>query len=219
MRLFLIGGLSGLLAAIALGAAGPAAAQTPQQKDWCYAASATDDQTIEGCTALINGGALHGRDLAIVYRDRAFSYFNKAQYDLAVSDNSQAIGLDPGFADAYDDRGNAFVRLGRLDQAIADYSQALKINPSFALAYSNRGYAYYLKSNADQALADLDESVRLAPNVGRAHINRALVYVMKGDCAHAADDYAAAKQLNWPSHFSDQVRAKCGAVIDAALSR
>jgi hypothetical protein len=45
-------------------ATGPAFGQTQQQRDWCYKDSATDDQTIAGCTALIQSGVTKGTDLA-----------------------------------------------------------------------------------------------------------------------------------------------------------
>jgi tetratricopeptide (TPR) repeat protein len=197
----------------------PAFAQTQQQHDWCYADSATDAQTVEGCTALITSGTLAGRDLAIVYRNRGIAYFHTAQYDLALADTSQAVGLDPNYFEAYDDRGNAYSRLGQNDRAMADYNVAIRIKPTFQYAWGNRGYLHYKLGELAPALTDLNQAITLDASIGRFHINRALVYVKLHQCPEAAQDYVAAKQLNWNYSLTPEVRAACGPVIDAALSR
>jgi len=53
-----------IVAALAL-AASPALAQTPQQRDICYKTTAADDQTVAGCTAVIEGGKETQDNLAI----------------------------------------------------------------------------------------------------------------------------------------------------------
>ena len=191
-----------------------ALAQSQQQHDWCYAESATDAQTIEGCTALVEHAGLSGRALAIVLYDRGLSYENTKQYALALEDFSQAVALDPTYAAAYDDRGNTLARMNEYQQAVADYDKSIALKPT-ALYYSNRGFVHYKLGNLDQALEDLNESLRLNPNVGRTLVNRALVYLAKHDCPSALQDFLAAKSVNWVADTEvASARSQCGAMMD-----
>ena len=75
-----------------------------------------------------------------VYRE-AVALLEKADYDKAIPQFSQAIELSPRFAEAYSGRGTAYWSKGEMDKAIADYSSALSINDKLAEAWFNRGVA------------------------------------------------------------------------------
>jgi hypothetical protein len=45
-----------------------------QQPNWCDDAKATDDQTIDGCTADIRSGHFSGERLATKFYNRGFAY-------------------------------------------------------------------------------------------------------------------------------------------------
>ena len=62
-------------------------------------------------------------------------------YKGAITDYTQAIRLNPDYADAYYNRGNAKSKLGQHFAAIADYDIAIRLNPDDAGAYYNRGNA------------------------------------------------------------------------------
>ena len=44
----------------------------------------------------------------VAYYNQGLAYFNKGQYDKAISDTSKAIEINPRDADAYNNRGNAY---------------------------------------------------------------------------------------------------------------
>src|SRR5579862_4555042 len=90
--------------ALALFAA-PAVAQSPQQQAWCHGSTATDEQTIEGCTALINSGRETPTSLAIDFHDRSIGYLDKGELDQVIADDTQAIELKPDYVDSYNGRG------------------------------------------------------------------------------------------------------------------
>ncbi|HEY1729683.1 MAG TPA: tetratricopeptide repeat protein [Candidatus Baltobacteraceae bacterium] len=208
-----------MVATFGVSAVLPASAQTQQQHDWCYADSATDAQTIEGCTALIKAGTLTGPDLAIVYRDRGLSYYHMQQNELAMADYSQAIGLDPNYAEAYDDRGIIFSKLGQTDRALEEYNTSIRVKPTFAYAFNNRGNLFFKRGDLAAALSDTNQAITLNSNVGLFYTNRALIYVKLRQCPQAAQDFVSAKHLNRVFTLTPEVRAACGPVIDAALSR
>lgn len=112
---------------------------------------------------------------ATAYFNRCSVYNFKKEYDLAITECSQAIKLGPT-ADAT----IGSERLGK-ERTISDY-------------YSERGFAYYKKDDTVHAMIDLDNAIRLNPNNGRALKTRGSIYEAKGD-SRAQADLTAAKLL------------------------
>ena len=161
--------MRGLLIGLVLALVAPAAwAQTPQQRDWCYSATASDDQTVDGCTALIQTGRETPANMADIYYNRAYAYDNKALYDQALADYNQAIALKPDFTFAYHNRGVSYRHKGLYDLAIADFTRAIALKPDYALAYKNRGLANENKGFHDPAVADFRAALKLDPNMQSA---------------------------------------------------
>ena len=118
--------------------AGPAAAD-----DATLCSSEAGDVTIAACTRAINSGA--GRP-SINYYNRGDAYRVKGDTDRAIADYTEAIRLDPKYANAYHNRGLAYRDKGDTDRAIADYTEAIRLDPKYANAYNNRGVAYATKA-------------------------------------------------------------------------
>ena len=161
MRLVLIG------LALAL-AAPPALAQTQEQHDWCFSPTATDDQTIDGCTALIQGGHQTPTNQASAYDNRAYAYRNKGLPDQAIADENQALAINPNDANSYDIRGSAYDDKGLYDQAIADYNRSIALRPDNAGAYFNRGDTYAKMGRRDAAAADYRMALKIDPTQQKA---------------------------------------------------
>jgi tetratricopeptide (TPR) repeat protein len=147
-------------------AALPAWAQTQQQIDLCYSPTATDDQTIDGCTAMIQSGRYSGAELSHAFNNRAEGYIGKHEWDQVIQDDNQAIQVDPTNAQAYNNRGIAYKNKGLVDQAISEYTQAIALKPDYADAYYNRGLAYETKGQRDQAISDYRASLGFNPGDG-----------------------------------------------------
>ncbi|GHT84011.1 hypothetical protein FACS1894137_06500 [Spirochaetia bacterium] len=120
----------------------------------------------------------------------------KAIYDRAIADFTQAIRLDPNDAGAYCERGNAYVDKQDYDRAIADYNQAIRLDPNHTFAYNNRGSAYDAKQDYDRAIADYNQAIRLDPNDASAYNNRGNAYLNKQDYDRAIADYNQAIRLD-----------------------
>jgi len=65
----------------------------------------------------------------------------RGDYQGAIQDFTQAIGVNPNFADAYVSRGEARVALEDYQAAVADFDLALRLEPNNADAFEGRAEA------------------------------------------------------------------------------
>jgi len=177
-------------------AALPAWAQTQQQRDWCASPTATDDQTIEGCTALIKSGQETTNNLGDDYDSRGFAYFNKKLYDQAIADETEAIMRTPNEVQAYMNRGNDYFMKGLYDQSIVDFTKAITLKPNNGHAYTDRADAYYEKGEASLALPDAEKGVSLVPASATGLTVRGRIYETLGRRDEAISDFRAVLKLD-----------------------
>src|SRR6516162_10540792 len=149
--------------------------QSPAQT-WCYGNDSTDDQTIAGCTRVIQSGRENQRDLASAYYNRGLAYGHKGDFDRAIRDFDQAIKINPNYVEALYSRGLTYSNKGLWDRAIQDYDEAIKLNPNYVRAISNRGSAYLAKRQYDRAIQDYDQAIKLDPNEAIPLNNRGNAY-------------------------------------------
>jgi lipoprotein NlpI len=195
---------SALFAAVL--AISPAHAQTRLQLDRCAARDGdlSLELAIGGCTAAIRSGQLSQKDLAWAHHKRGLYWYSKGNFNQAIADYDQAIGLDPKYIAAYSDRGFFYRGKGDYGRAIADYDQVIRLDPKSAAAYNNRALSWYYKGNFDRAIDDLDQAVRLDPKYAIAYNNRGLAYYEKGAYDSAIADFDRAIRLD--PKYADAVR-------------
>ena len=90
----------------------------------------------------------------------------KGDQDKAIADYTEAIRLDPKYADAYNRRADAYEIDGEYDKAIADFTAAIRLNPKDANLYRSRSGTYGNLGQQEKADADAAEAERLDPGVG-----------------------------------------------------
>ena len=95
--------LAGLLLGASLAACAPSqVGPDPQAIETNTQAVETDAQAIETSTQ-----AAETRAQAIEYFNRGLEYQQQGNFDLAIEEYTEAIALDPKFADPYNNRGLA----------------------------------------------------------------------------------------------------------------
>jgi len=146
-----------------------------------------------GCSPQkISGGTGHERTAQDLL-EQGKEHFEKADYNSAIADFTQAILIDPNMAEAYTYRSWAHGRNNNNEQALIDANEAIRCNPQLAMGYFVRGR---LQSDNDRAIADYNEAIRLDPNHVDAYNNRGVSYENKNDYDRAIADYIKAIRLN-----------------------
>jgi tetratricopeptide (TPR) repeat protein len=133
-------------------------------------------------------------DTAEAYLQRGDLYSEIRDYESAIADYTQAIRLNPDYAEAYNNRGYTFAMEGKggMAKAIADYSKAIQLRPDYAYAYNNRGVVYLAIGYPDEALLDFNHAIQLQPYFRQAFSNRGNAFLRKGQIVPAMADFIRA---------------------------
>jgi tetratricopeptide (TPR) repeat protein len=116
------------------------AAQSPQ--DQCAAKDGVPfNLRIAACSTVIESGNAAPRDRASAFVNRGNAYYAKRDYDGAIVDYGEAIGLDPDNAEFHAARGRAYRSKEDHDHAFADFDTAIRLDPNLVIAFGGRGVA------------------------------------------------------------------------------
>ncbi|MBW4497732.1 MAG: serine protease [Oscillatoria princeps RMCB-10] len=133
---------------------------------------------------------------ATAHFSQGFALEQQGDLKGALAEYSQAIAMNPNYADAYNNRGVVRYDSGDKPAALADYNEAIRINPNLASAYYNRGLVRYDSGDKPAALADYNQAIRINPNYADAYNNRGVVRYDSGDKPAALADYNQAIRIN-----------------------
>src|SRR5882757_8904457 len=133
-------------------------------------------------------------DVAL-YNLRGSAYYDKGEYDIAISDFNDALRMGAQGGIVFHNRGNAYRARGDYAKAIADYDAAIKSDPKEAYSYQNRGATKQALGDLDGALADINEAIRLNPALSSPYNNRAVIWRAKGEFDRAIADSSEAIRL------------------------
>ena len=179
----------------------------------------------------IASGELSREDLAKAYYSRGSTWLGlvSTEFDVvtvttksgipidcegnAIADFTNAIEINPRYADAYRSRGWAWSDKREYDKAIADYTKVIEINPKDAEAYDYRGRVWERKGDYDKAkadfaqaddlkygysrdIADYTKAIKINPKDADAYYHRGCIWGKKGDYDKAIADLTKAIELD-----------------------
>jgi tetratricopeptide (TPR) repeat protein len=153
-------------------------------------------------------------ETAGAFLDRGIVFASRKEWQLAITNFTEAIRLNPDLSAAYALRGRAYyacasyvVSIGNnfsnvtaeidsirqvsdqqvswYEMSINDFTQAIKLDPNNSVIYRERGVVYSDSGNFEKALLDYTEAIRLSPNYAWAYRNRGNTYEAKGDYTNA----------------------------------
>lgn len=119
------------------------------------------DVTVTSCTTIIRSGRESRGSLAIAFFSRGNGYEREGNNARAIADYSEAIRLNPNFAQAYHNRGVAYRERQDYARAIVDFSEAIRLRPRFVRAYRNRAALYQRMNDPARAAEDIRVADRL----------------------------------------------------------
>ena len=107
---------------------------------------------------------------AEAYYNRALFHDERGDYNLAISDYSEAIRFNSKYAEAYHSRGTVYYYKHEEDRAIADYNEAIQLYDVYssgrAKVIRDRGLIYKNRETIDgysKAIADYEWAARSGP--------------------------------------------------------
>ena len=142
---------------------------------------------------------IDNRVLAEQKFDEGNALFDKYHFKEAVEKYTEAINLDPNYAEAYHNRGLVYGswRLKDAEKGLADLNKAIQLNPEDAESYAVRAEIYDFQDNYSEAIKDYTKAIQLDPNNVEYYAERGYLYDYKEKNYHAAmKDYAKAVQLD-----------------------
>jgi tetratricopeptide (TPR) repeat protein len=153
---------------------GGALAVSEGVRERCDNPSSNPAAAIKACTAVIDSLDV-GYVIDVAYLHRGIAYQQKGNFESAIADFSEAINLNPAYAEAYFHRGTAYQAKGDYGSAIADFDQVIQLDPKDPEAYNSRGEAYRDKGDYDRAIADFDRALEIEPAMRAAANNKAKI--------------------------------------------
>jgi len=138
------------------------------------------EQAVEAYTRAIIAGDLEPEALAVTYNNRGVAYNELGDFDHAIADYQEALGLVPGDATtirnlriAYVRRAVASANLGHYEEALADLDKAIELDRAHPLAYLRRAEVWIELGDFDAARRDLESAERLRPSASEIERVRA----------------------------------------------
>ncbi len=162
------------------------------------------DAALHYCTAAIESGQLSDTNLRGALNNRGIAFKNKGDYERAIRDFDQAIGLNPNDTKALNNRGAAHMNRGDYERAIPDFDKAIWLDPDYDIAFKNRGVAYMNmgKGDYERAIQDYDQFIRLNPESAFSLQTRGILHFYLANFQSSEQDQMLALQADPTDPYS-----------------
>jgi tetratricopeptide (TPR) repeat protein len=144
-------------------------------------ASSSDKTDLRAVGAAEQEGGISARGAAAL---------NSGKYDVAITEFTRAISLNPRSTNYVYDRGVAHFQKGDDDLAMADFNLSLRLDPTNSLALAARGVLELLQGKKDAAAKDFETALKLTPDRKALLLRRADAYHDSGDLPQAVEYYS-----------------------------
>lgn len=144
--------------------------------------------------------------------NRGVNHAERGEWDQAIKEFTEAVRLEPNYAEAFHLRGIAWHSKQQLNEAISDYDAAVRLDPQNPDALLSRAKALFDQGLDDLVLADVEAAIRLSTDDPAAYWLRGKVREEAYDYRSALADYQQAVRLD----AEDSISLNCLAWLLAA---
>ena len=159
--------------------------------------------------------AISNFELALASKQGESDYYNlfrvlyaKHNYEEALIQINNAIGLNNNFYGYFLNRGNTQLKLGNFEEALYDYDYALQLEPSVPDSYFLRGTALDTLRRHEQAILDFSRAIDLNPNDGTYYSKRGNARYAIGNKEAACLDWTIANNLGYYEDYN-KIKSLC----------
>ncbi|UCG80700.1 MAG: tetratricopeptide repeat protein [Desulfobacterales bacterium] len=107
----------------------------------------------------------------VAHFNLGFALAKQGRTKEAIRHYSEALRINPAWAEAHNILGNALARQGNLRVAVSHYSEALRIKPAMAEAHNNLGLALQMLGRLEEAVPHFRHALRIKPDYTQARHN------------------------------------------------
>ena len=134
------------------------------------------DQKFEEAIASLNKAVETDHQNSEASFQRAGILADVGQDQLALSDYSRAVELNPNDVRYRNMRGLFLLTRSQLDQALTDFTEAVRIDPKYIQAWNNRGLVKLAKTDFHSAIDDFNKAVEIDPTYADGFNNRGFAW-------------------------------------------
>jgi len=157
----------------------------------CYDVLEIYDKAIECYTKYITG---YEEDY-LGYYNRGSTYFNKDEYQNAITDLQIALEKDSTDSLIFYKLGQCFYKLNRYEMALTMFDYAIKMSGDNASYYDARAQVYWLQGLYDKSIEDYKISLYLYPDDCKIYMYMSTLYSSLNDKIHADENWKKAQEL------------------------
>ncbi|UCD86864.1 MAG: tetratricopeptide repeat protein [Desulfobacterales bacterium] len=107
----------------------------------------------------------------VAHFNLGFALAKQGRTKEAIRHYSEALRINPAWAEAHNILGNALARQGNLRVAVSHYSEALRIKPAMAETHNNLGLALQMLGRLEEAVPHFRQALRIKPDYTQARHN------------------------------------------------
>jgi Flp pilus assembly protein TadD len=131
----------------------------------------------------------------LAYNNLGVAYDSLGRYQEAIESSTQAVRINPDYAQARYNLGLAYSRVGRWQDAVEPYKQAIRIRPDYTRAYNNLGVAYDNLGRRQDAIEAYKQTIRIDSDYAEAYLNLGVAYYRDGRYKDAVEPYKQAIKI------------------------